>query len=141
MDLAQALRICAERHQAVLVTQRRDGRPQLSNIVYALGDDGVVRISVTETRAKTKNLRREPAATLYVPGDSFWAYLVLDGTAELSATATDPHDAVADELCVLYREASGGEHPDWEEFRSVMVQERRLVVHFSPTHAYGNMGG
>jgi PPOX class probable F420-dependent enzyme len=151
MDLHDALDFMLQRHQGVLVTRRRDGRPQLSNIVYALGDgtggtgvtgvssrgDGPVRISTTASRAKTRNLRRDPAASLYVPGDTFWSYVVIDGTAELSPVAAAPDDAVVDELVELYRAASGQEHPDWEEFRTAMVAEGRLVVRLRPTHAYG----
>ena len=66
MELSDALAFARERHQGVLTTQKRDGRPQLSNIAYAVGDDDVIRISVTDSRAKTKNLRRDPRASLYL---------------------------------------------------------------------------
>ena len=81
MELADALSFVRERHQGVVTTIRSSGRPQLSNIVYALGDDDVARISVTDSRAKTKNLRRDPRASQYVVGDDFWSYVVLDATA------------------------------------------------------------
>ena len=42
---------------------KRDGRPQLSNITYLAGDDGIIRISITADRAKYVNLRRDPRAT------------------------------------------------------------------------------
>ena len=84
MELDAALALARPRHQGVLTTLRRDGRPQISNIAYALGDDGILRISVSEPRAKTKNLRRDPRGTLYVPGDTFWEYVVLDGDADLT---------------------------------------------------------
>lgn len=138
MDLQDGLEFARHRKQGVLVTRRAGGRPQLSNIGYHLGEsDGpVVRISVTDTRAKTRNLRRDPVASLYVPGDSFWAYVVLDGTAELSPVASAPDDATVGELVELYR-AVGGEHPDWTEYRQTMVTDQRLVVRIRPTHAYG----
>ena len=60
MEFADALSFVRGRHQGVVTTIRSSGRPQLSNIVYALGDDDVARISVTDSRAKTKNLRRGP---------------------------------------------------------------------------------
>jgi PPOX class probable F420-dependent enzyme len=142
VDLREAVDFARPRHQGVLVTRRRDGRPQLSNIAFTLsggeptGDGAVARISVTDDRAKTRNLRRDPAATLYVPGDSFWSYVVLDGTAELSPVSSAPDDETVDELVDLYRAVSG-EHPNWAEFREAMVSERRLVVRIRPTHAYG----
>ena len=136
MELAAALDFVRPRRHGVLVTLRLGGRPQLSNIVFVLGDDGIVRISVTDSRAKAKNLRRDPRASLYVVGDDFWSYLVLDGDAELTSVAADPHDAVVDELIELYR-AVGGEHPDWDEYRQAMVDDGRLVVRLRPERAYG----
>jgi len=135
-ELADALSFVRERHQGVVTTIRSSGRPQLSNIVYALGDDDVARISVTDSRAKTKNLRRDPRASLYVVGDDFWSYVVLDGTAELTPVAADLVDETVDELVALYR-AVADEHPNWDEFRRDMVAEGRLVVRLHFDHAYG----
>jgi PPOX class probable F420-dependent enzyme len=137
MELNDAIAFARPRHQGVLVTRRRDGRPQLSNIGYAMDANGMARISITDDRAKTRNLRRDPASSLYVPGDNFWSYVVLDGTSSLSLVAEAPDDEVADELVELYRAAAGTDHPDWDEFRRAMVHERRLVARFRPTHAYG----
>ena len=135
MELADALSFARGRRQGVLTTIRSSGKPQLSNIVYTLGDD-VARISVTDSRAKTKNLRRDPRASLYVAGDDFWSYVVLDGTAELTPVAAGPADQTVDELVALYR-AVAGEHPDWDEFRRDMVADGRLVVRLHFDHAYG----
>jgi PPOX class probable F420-dependent enzyme len=136
MDLARALDLVRPRHNGVLVTIKRDGRPQMSNIGYVLGEDGVVRISVTADRAKTANLRRDPRASMHVAGDDFWHYLVLEGDAELSAVAAAPDDGTVDELVEQYR-GMRGEHPDWDEFRAAMVKDRRLVLRLRPTRAYG----
>jgi PPOX class probable F420-dependent enzyme len=108
----------------------------LSNIVFALGDDDVARISVTDSRAKTKNLRRDPRASLYVAGDDFSSFVALDGAAELTPVAANQADKTVDELVALYR-AAAGEHPDWDEFRRDMVAEGRLVVRLHLDHAYG----
>jgi len=136
MNLDEAIAFARDRHFGVLATIRRDGRPQLSNIVYSIADDGIARISITDDRAKTRNLRRDPRAQLYVVGDSFWRYVVLDGTVELTPIAADPEDTVVDELVELYRSLSG-EHPDWHEYRAAMVNDKRLVARLRPTHAYG----
>jgi PPOX class probable F420-dependent enzyme len=136
VELFEALEFVRARNQGVLTTIRRDGRSQLSNIVYATGDDGVTRISVTDDRAKTKNLRRDPRASLYVLGGNFWEWAVLDGTTELSPVAASPDDATVDELVALYR-ALRGEHESWDEYRAVMVRDRRLVIRFTADHAYG----
>jgi PPOX class probable F420-dependent enzyme len=103
MDLALALEFVAAHRHGVLVTLRRDGRPQLSNIFYLAGPDGTVRVSVTDDRAKTANLRRDPRAQLYVTRDDFFAYVVLDGTASLSPVAGEIDDPVVDELVDMYR--------------------------------------
>ena len=107
-------------HQGTLVTLRSDGRPQLSNILYLAGPDHTARISVTDSRAKTTNLRRDPRASLHVTSKDFWSYVVLDGMVELSPVADTVHDRVVEELVAMYRQAQG-EHPDWDEFRRAMV--------------------
>jgi PPOX class probable F420-dependent enzyme len=136
MELAAALDFIRPRTNGVLVALKRDGRPQLSNITYTLGDDVLVRISITAGRAKFHNLRRDPRASLYVSREDFWAYVVVEGDVELSAVAKDPHDEAVEELIDLYRSAAG-EHPDWDDYRRAMVEDGRLVVRLRPTHAYG----
>jgi PPOX class probable F420-dependent enzyme len=136
MELAWALDHVRGSRQGALVTIQADGRPQLTHISYALGADDIARISITDGRVKTRNLRRDPRALLHVAGDSFWDYVVLDGTVELSAVAREPHDAATDELVDLYR-TIGGEHPDWEEYRRAMVDDGRLVARFTASRAYG----
>jgi PPOX class probable F420-dependent enzyme len=136
MDLDRALDLLRTTSKGVLVTQRSNGRPQLSNIMYAVGDDGVVRISITDDRAKTTNLRRTPKASLYVGRDDFWAYVVVDADAEVSPVAAAPDDATVEELVALYRSLQG-EHPEWDDYRRSMVADKRLVARLRPTHAYG----
>jgi PPOX class probable F420-dependent enzyme len=136
MDLTETLDFIRPRKQGTLVTIRSKGRPQLSNILYLLGDDGVVRISVTDDRAKTKNLRRDPRASLYVLGDNFYQYVVVEAQAELMPVAADPHDATVEALVAYYRDAMG-EHPDWDDYRASMVSDKRLVVLLHPERAYG----
>ena len=89
----------------MLVTLRGDGRPQISNIMYVAGGDFSVRISVTDSRAKTNNLRRDPRAALHVTSADFWSYVVLDGTVALSTVAQGTDDAVVEELVDMYRQA------------------------------------
>jgi len=135
MQLQDALAFLADRRHGVLVTLKADGRPQLSNVAYDLAE-GVVRISVTDSRAKTANLRRDERASLHVARDDFYAYAVVEGRAELTPVAADPDDATVDELVELYR-AVAGEHPAWSEFRQSMVDDGRLVVRLHPERAYG----
>jgi PPOX class probable F420-dependent enzyme len=136
MELQQAMDFIRAERQGVLTTIRRDGRPQLSNVVYTVDDAGTIRISVTAARAKTKNLARDPRASIYVCRENFWAYAVVDGPADLTPVANDPHDATVDELVALYRSLAG-EHDDWDDYRASMVTDARLVIRITPTSAYG----
>jgi PPOX class probable F420-dependent enzyme len=136
MDLSAALDYARSRQRGVLATMKRDGRPQLSNIMYHLGDDGLVRISLTDSRAKTRNARRDPRVSLHVTADDFWSYVVLEGDADLLPVAADPHDATVEALVAYYRDLQG-EHPDWDDYRAAMVRDGRTLLTFHPTHAYG----
>ena len=127
----------ASTHQGVLATIRSDGRPQLTNVVHTFDPSTrIIRISTTADRAKSRNLRRDPRATYYVPGPDFGRFVVADATAELTSVAQRPEDAVVDELVEVYR-AIGGEHPDWVTFRTEMVNEKRLVVRLHVAGVYG----
>lgn len=139
IDLAEAFAFVRDHDRGVLVTTRKDGRPQLSNIIYVPDDDDSIRISVTESRAKTKNLRRDPRASLHVTRDDFFAYAVLEGSVALSPVAADPGDAVVEGLAEMYRTARG-EHPDWAEFRQAMVDEGRVLARLRVERAYGMLG-
>jgi PPOX class probable F420-dependent enzyme len=140
MDLTDALAFVRGRGQGVLATIRSNGRPQLSNIMFVGGTDDTLMISVTDDRAKTANLRRDPRASLYVVGNNFWQYVVVEAAAELSPVAADPGDATVDLLVDYYRKGSG-EHPDWDDYRAAMVNDRRLIVTLRPERAYGLFAG
>jgi PPOX class probable F420-dependent enzyme len=131
------LDLLKEHRTGVLVTLKKDGRPQLSNVSYAYdGTTRTISVSVTDDRAKTRNLRRDPRASFYVSTPDLGAYLVVEGDAELSPVAADPHDATVEELIQVYR-AIQGEHPDWDEYRAAMVADRRLVIRLRASRAYG----
>jgi len=135
MELTTALRNVADRRNGVLSTLNLDGHPHLANIFFALvGDEA--KISVTNGRVKVRNLRRDARASLWIPGDDFFHWVVLEGTADLSAVASDPDDEIVEGLIELYR-SSVNEHPDWDEFRRSMVAEERLLLSLRPTRAYG----
>ncbi|MGP3990751.1 PPOX class F420-dependent oxidoreductase [Streptomyces sp. 3N207] len=135
------LGLLREYDRGVLATLRRDGRPQLSNVNHTF-DPGkrLVRISITANRAKSRNLARDPRASYHVTSSDGWAWTVVDGTAELTPVARDPHDATVEELIEVYR-AIRGEHPDWDEYRAAMVAEQRQVVRLGVTHVSGQQPG
>lgn len=136
VDIDAALAFARPIGRGVLATIKFDGRPQMSNVLFVVGDDDVVRVSITETRAKTVNLRRDPRAALHVTAEDFWSYVVLDSQADLTEAAQDPDDVVVDELVGLYR-SMRGEHSDWAAYREAMVTDQRLVARLYVKHAYG----
>lgn len=131
-----ALTFLAERTRGVLATiKSSDGRPQLSNVAYAL-IDGVVGISVTAGRAKVANVRRDPRVSLHVVSEDFWTYVVAEGEAELSSVSRQPGDAAGRRLLEIYETAAGKAHPDPDEFFQAMVDDRRLALTFVPSYLY-----
>ena len=135
------LAFVAEQRWGVLAAVKSDGRPHLSNVGYAYDPEHrLFRVSVTDGRVKTRLLRADPRVTLHVASKDFWTWVAVEGTAELTPVAADPHDATVDELVTYYRGVSG-EHGNWDEYRAAMVADRRLVVRFSPEHTYGHLQG
>lgn len=121
----------------MLATLKRDGRPQLSNILFAWdAEKREAAISVTDGRAKTRNLRRDPRASLHVQSADGWSYAVGEGTAAMTEVAREPHDAAAEALVDLYRRM-GGKHPDWAEYRQAMIDDERLVLTVRIERFYG----
>ena len=129
--------LLAECRLGVLATIKSDGRPQLSPVMPFYDQEaGVIYVSMTEGRAKTANLRRDPRATLEVTSPDGWAWATAEGTATLTGPGTDPHGPEVEALVDYYRSASG-EHPDWDEYRSVMVSDRRVLMAMTVDHVYG----
>ncbi len=135
-DPAALNALIAEHKRGVLATLKADGRPQLSNIAYGLDGD-VVRISVTADRAKTRNLQRDPRASLHVTSADFWRWAVAEGTTELSPVTAEPGDAVGLELLALHDAVQRKPHPDPEEFFAAMVADHRQVVRLHVERLYG----
>ncbi|TPQ21108.1 PPOX class F420-dependent oxidoreductase [Streptomyces sporangiiformans] len=137
---AALLKLLGEHDGGVLVTLKRDGRPQLSNVNHAYyPDERTLRVSITDDRAKTRNLRRDPRASYYVTSADRWSYTVVEGLADLSPVAQDPYDETVEELIRLYRDVQG-EHPDWDDYRAAMIRDHRLVLRLRVDHAYGIPG-
>jgi PPOX class probable F420-dependent enzyme len=115
-----------DNHQAVLATFRRDGRPQLSPVAAGIDDEGRVEISSRETAMKVKNLRRDPRISLCLLGPHWYAqWGQVEGTAEI----VDQPEAL--DLLVGYYRRISGEHPDWDEYRQAMIDEKRVLVRFA----------
>jgi PPOX class probable F420-dependent enzyme len=88
--------------------------------------EGKAVISSRETAYKVRNLRRRPAATLCIMNDQFYGpWIQVDGRAEVVSMPE-----ALDGLIDYYRRISG-EHPDWDEYRRAMQEERRVLVRVS----------
>jgi PPOX class probable F420-dependent enzyme len=121
----------------ILATIKRDGRPQLSPVQpYYAAAAGIIYVSMTEGRAKTANLRRDPRVSLEVTRLDGWAWATAEGTATLTGPGSDPHGPEVAALVDYYR-AAAGEHPDWEEYRAVMVADRRVLMTMTVEKVYG----
>jgi PPOX class probable F420-dependent enzyme len=110
-------------HQAVLATTRADGRPQMSPVLYATDERDRILISTRETAVKTRNLRRDPYASICAFTDRFFGdWVQAEGPAEVISLP----DAM--DLLVDYYRLISGDHPDWSDYRAAMARERRVIV-------------
>ncbi|MEU4551009.1 PPOX class F420-dependent oxidoreductase [Micromonospora violae] len=135
MSTKRLWELFGERGRGVLVTMRRDGRPQLSNLDY-LAEPELIRCSTVSSRAKARNLSRDPRASFHVTTPDGGAYAVAEGVATLTPPAAAEDDDTVQELVEVYRRIRG-EHPDWAEYRSAMVADGRLVIRLLVTRIYG----
>lgn len=129
--------LLAERKLGILATLHPDGRPQLSPVTpfYDRAGERIL-VSTRAGLVKAANLGRDPRAALNVTSGDGWSWATAEGTATLTGPGNDPHDPAVEALVAYYR-AAAGEHPDWEEYRSVMVSDRRLLLTIAVEHVYG----
>ena len=129
--------LLAEATLGVLATIKSDGRPQLSPVMLFYDQQAaVIYVSMGAGSAKTANLRRDARATLEVTRPDGRAWATAEGTATLTGPATDPDGPEVQALVDYYRVAAG-EHPDWQEYRSVMVSDRRVLMTMAVDNVYG----
>jgi PPOX class probable F420-dependent enzyme len=136
MDTAAAQEFLRDNHHAVLATSRADGRPQLSPVTATVDGDGRVIISTRETAVKVRNLRRDPHVSMAALNDQFYGdWVQVEGTAEIISLPE------ALDLLVDYYRRAAGEHPDWDEYRAAMVEQKRVIVRFAIERAGPNVSG
>jgi PPOX class probable F420-dependent enzyme len=122
-DREQLLEFLRPRHHAILMTTRRDGRPQSSPNTCGVDTEGRIVISTYPERAKAANIRRDPRVTVCVLSDDFGGpWVQVDGVAEL----LDLPDSV--EPLVEYFRVISGEHPDWDEYRQAMRDQGKSLI-------------
>jgi PPOX class probable F420-dependent enzyme len=122
MELDAARDFMREHHRGVLATSRKDGGPQMSAISVGVDAEGRAVISTREDAYKARNIRRDPRVSVFVMSEDFWSWIQIDGTA----TVVSLPEAM--EPLVEYYRAVAGEHPDWDEYRRAMEDQRRVIV-------------
>jgi PPOX class probable F420-dependent enzyme len=136
MDIAQAQQFLRTNHQGVLSTFRADGRPQLSPVTVTVDAEGRAIISTRETAVKVRNVRRDPRVSLVGLNDRFYGdWVQVEGTAEIVSLP----DAL--DLLVDYYRRAAGEHPDRDEYRAAMIEQRRVILRFAIERAGPNISG
>ncbi len=129
--------LLAEGRLGVLATIKSNGMPQLSPVTPSYDRTAeVIHVSMTEGRAKTANLRRDPRAAIEVTSADGWSWATAEGPVTLTGPGSDPHGPEVEALVDYYRSAAG-EHPDWDEYRSVMVSDRRVLMTMRIERVYG----
>ncbi|HEY9290763.1 MAG TPA: PPOX class F420-dependent oxidoreductase [Microlunatus sp.] len=129
VELDQLLDFVRPRHNVVLVTQRTDGRPQLSPVTAGVDESGRIVISTYPGRAKTRNAERRPQVSVLVLSDEFnGPWVQVDGEAEVL------HTPEAIDGLVEYFRCISGEHPDWDEYRAAMRVQGKSLIRVTPTH-------
>jgi PPOX class probable F420-dependent enzyme len=129
--------LLAQSRIGVLATIKANGLPQLSPVTPSYDQQAdVVQVSMTDGRAKTANLRRDPRAALEVTSEDGWAWATAEGSVTLTGPGSDPHGPEVEALVDYYR-AAAGEHPNWDEYRSVMVSDRRVLMTLAVERVYG----
>jgi PPOX class probable F420-dependent enzyme len=115
------------RHQAILLTTRADGGPQASPVTCGVDDEGRIVVSTYPERAKARNVRRDPRASVVVLSDEFnGPWVQVDGPAEI----LDIPEAI--EPLVAYYSVIAGEHPDWDEYREAMIKQGKSLLRLTP---------
>ena len=122
-DRERLLEFLRPRHHAILMTTRKDGRPQASPNTCGVDTEGRIVISTYPERAKAYNVRRDPRVSVCVLSDEFGgAWVQVDGVAEV----LDLPEAL--EPLVEYFRVISGEHPDWDEYRQAMREQGKSLI-------------
>ncbi|MFF8710397.1 PPOX class F420-dependent oxidoreductase [Streptomyces sp. NPDC015184] len=127
VELDGLLAFVRPRHRAILLTARADGRPQGSPLTCGVDDAGRIVVSTYPERAKARNAKRDPRVSVIVLSDE-WSgpWVQIDGVAEV----IDAPESV--EPLVEYFRNISGEHPDWDEYRTAMVEQGKSIIRITP---------
>jgi PPOX class probable F420-dependent enzyme len=124
-DFPETHRDLLDAQFATLATLGKDGGPQLTE-VWFLFEDGEVKVSLNESRLKTKNLAARPQCSLFILDlANPFRFLDVRGTARLEP---DDDYAFAERVGAKYGGADLRDHD--------APGERRVVVSIEPTNVF-----
>ncbi|HMC52072.1 MAG TPA: pyridoxamine 5'-phosphate oxidase family protein [Acidimicrobiales bacterium] len=129
-----------QHRSAAMLTVGTSGFPKAARVGVVLVD-GKLWSSGTEDRVRTKRLRRDPRATLFVFDGGGFAWLALEATVSILDGTQAPGQSLRLFRVMQGKPAGplswfGGELGE-EEFLQTMVDERRLIYEFEVHHTYG----
>jgi PPOX class probable F420-dependent enzyme len=123
VERAELLDFLRPRHHAILLTTRRDGRPQASPVSCGVDASGRLVVSTYPGRAKTRNAQRDQRASACIlSADWNGPWVQVDGSVEVL------HLPEALEPLVDYYRSISGEHPDWDEYRTAMTRQGKSLL-------------
>ena len=131
VDEADLLDFVRPRHRMVLLTRRTDGTPQASPVSGGVDAAGRIVVATYPERAKTRNARRDPVVDVVVLSDDWdGPWVQVTGTCEVLDATESPE--VLDAFVEYFRSIAG-EHPDWDEYRTAMVEQGKSLLRITPT--------
>ena len=127
VDREALLQFAGSRHHGLLITTRADGRPQASPVSCGVDGSGRIVVSTYPQRAKARNARRDPRASIVILSEDFdGPWVQVDGSAEVIDATEDVEPLVEYYRCIA------GEHPDWDEYRAAMVKQGKALLRITP---------
>ncbi len=127
------------RHTMNVATYNHDGTIHLVAMWYGFVD-GDPAFWTYKTSQKIRNIERDPRVSFHAGTPGGGAYVVAEGIAAVSLIATTVDDPTVQELIDVYRLIQG-EHPDWQDYRTAMVTDHRLLIRITLTRLYGWIPG
>ena len=146
MEFTPAQREYVESHHAAaMTTLRADGRPHTVRVGCVLVD-GALWSSGTQARLRTRNVRRDPRATLMI-FDGRGGYLTIESVVRLHEGGDVPELSVRLFRAMQHSDDApadapidfGGRLMTPAEFRQFILDDRRLIYEFEPVRVYGSI--
>jgi hypothetical protein len=119
---------------AAMITLRKDGTPHVARVAITIVD-GKIWSSGNQSRLRTKHLRNDPRCTLFVFGDGNAGFLGLE-TEVTILDGPDAPDLNMKLFKLMQPDAPAGkllwfgQERTYDEFREMMVTDRRLIYQF-----------